>query len=116
MEVFHYNQKDEIYGYSANQVFWTPSTSLADCKSVDTKQRCPTLPTRDNNCYQIEQCLNDQLRQVSNTSQSSNGRYIDSRNMQFTTVLHTFTMSAGIFAILAYGAREYFFPPPLPIK
>jgi hypothetical protein len=110
MEIFHYNQPDEVYGYSANQVFWAPAMSLADCKSIDTTSRCNTYDGATI-CYQIEQCLNDKLRKSKSTSQSPNGRYIDSRNMQFTTFLHTATMSVAIVSILYYGAKEVFSLP-----
>lgn len=113
MDIYKYNQVDETYGYSANQVFWTPILSTNDCSNVNLQtQRCAAFDS-SSNCVHVEQCLNDILRREKETSHSTNGRYIDSKNNYVRVLLHTLTMSLAVGSILVYGVREMFFSVPI---
>lgn len=73
MDLYKYHQVDETYGYSANQIFWTPIMSEKDCSGVTIRSaRCKYDPKENKYYFPTVQTTTSTSSSGSSSSATSN--------------------------------------------
>lgn len=99
MQAFkYYDAENELYGYSPNDVLYV--NAIEACKT--SVPPCdPNSNTEENqkNCLAQELCVNQAMIQSSMQSRASNGRYIDSKNMYVSQIVHCVNLVIGCIGL-----------------
>jgi hypothetical protein len=95
----YYDPQNEIFGYSPNDVLYV------DVPSMQCEQLAPCLPsqyTPENKkaCLAQEICRNQQAISSTMRTRASNGRYIDSKNIYISQLIHMTNLLAGCILLV----------------
>lgn len=105
MEIYkYYDPENELFGYSPNEILY-----------VNVSQSCKNLPPCDSNpnnqkdentkaCLSHQICKHQEYVQTSMKARSSNGRYVDSKNVYISQLIH---MGNMIVSCIALGFMIY---------
>jgi hypothetical protein len=106
MDFYSYNKTENVNGFSINDIYWVSADHdvipRCDDKCATTTNTCTQLENNEEACYIREVYENGKLRNKMITNRSSNGTYIDSKNMYVYQILNAFNLGAGSL-VLCYA-------------
>jgi hypothetical protein len=105
MEIYPYYQPhdDELFGYSHNDILYSASLVANTTPACDHLPVCKPGATDDaanqKACVDRATCENQHRLAQAMQSRSSNGRYIDSKNIYLTQVIHLTNMAISCIVL-----------------